>query len=198
MFICESTVQEQRNEKKVMTLKILILLLGISIKIKPTISCGHDNYCHVLHGEDWCCDDGDCDKCTKCFPGISKVLTEGNNTRDMEEIKVGDNILTLEDGKLVPTQVLGFFHKHSNESAFEYLNITMASGINLRISKSHLVFVSEKGDILKSIMAKDVQTGDALVVPDGGAPTTSRVLNIKTEVMPGLYAPLTSADFSGI
>ena len=127
-----------------------------------------------------------------CFPGTSEVLMQGNEKRKMEQIQIGDVILTLQDGKLVPTPVVGFFEKYSKREN-EYLNLTLENGNSLRVSGLHLVFVAEMDNNFKSVMGKDIKTGNMLVVQDGQVTTTSRVLNIKKELLLGVYAPLTSA-----
>ena len=66
-----------------------------------------------------------------CFPALSEVLTEGNKIKTMEEIRVGDFILTMKDERLVSTEILGFFKKYSNKDKDEYLNITLENGKNL-------------------------------------------------------------------
>ena len=93
--------------------------------------------------------------------------------------------------RLVSTEILGFFKKYSNKDKDEYLNITLENGQNLWIGRLHLVFVSEKNDILKSVMAEGIKAGDKLVIPGGEAIRTSRVVNIKKEIMGGIFAPLT-------
>ena len=131
-------------------------------------------------------------KADPCFPGTSEVLMQGNEKRKMEQIQIGDVILTLQDGKLVPTPVVGFFKKYSKREN-EYLNLTLENENSLRVSGLHLVFVAEMDNNFKSVMGKDIKTGNILVVQDGHVTTTSRVLNIKKELLLGVYAPLTSS-----
>lgn len=189
-----------------MNLKVPFLIFGTCIYIKPTktqwvgMPCTADGHCENMEGTGLTCKDhanGKEGKCAKkadeCFPGISEVLTEGNEKRKMEQIQIGEIILTLQGGKLVPTTVVGFLEKYSNKRANEYLNLTLESGNSLRISGLHLVFVAEMDNNFKSVMAKDIKRGNMLMVQDGQVTTTSRVLKIKKEVLLGVYAPLTSA-----
>ena len=54
---------------------------------------------------------GNCMPSNLCFPGSSQVRLATGESRPMADLKTGDSIMTIVDGKLTPTAVLGFMFK---------------------------------------------------------------------------------------
>ena len=131
-----------------------------------------------------------CKESGGCFPGQSEVELEGGETRRMEEVRLGDRLLTLADGKLAATEVLGFLDKRINES-IGYLNLVLENGGSLFISRSHIIFIQGKDNEQKDILAKDARIGDVVFVQDGRK--TARIIDIRMEDLPGAYVPLTTS-----
>merc|ERR1712055_1132175 len=116
-----------------------------------------------------------------CFPGSSQVrLTTGDS-----RLKAGDAIITIMDGKLTSTKVLGFMYKKYGSGA--YLTIHTEDGNKVSLSGTHVMFVNNYEDV----MAENVNIGDMVIIKDGNNVTKSRVINIEAGEQEGAYVPLT-------
>ena len=103
----------------------------------------------------------------------------------MADLKTGDSITTIVDGKLTPTKVLGFMFKKYGSGA--YLTIHTEDGNKVSLSGTHVMFVNDYEDVL----AEDVNIGDSVIVQDGDYVNKSRVVKIEAEKLDGAYVPLT-------
>jgi len=120
-----------------------------------------------------------------CFPGSSQVRLATGESRPMADLKTGDSILTIVDGELTSTTVLGFMFK--NYGSGTYLTIHTEDGNKVSLSGTHVIFVNDYEDVL----AEDVDIGDTVMVEDGNKVTKSRVVNIEAGDQEGAYVPLT-------
>merc|ERR1711970_347974 len=125
-----------------------------------------------------------------CFPGSSLVKLSSGETRPMRDVKTGDSVMTMVEGRMTTTKVLGFVAK-SVSSSTKYLNIRTEDGRSLSISQTHVMFVSDPYGNSKDVMAKDVNIGDRVMVQDGDHVKKSVVVEIGLEAMVGAYVPLT-------
>merc|ERR1719187_2029202 len=120
-----------------------------------------------------------------CFPGSSQVRLTTGDSRLMADLKTGDSIITIMDGKLTSTKVLGFMYKKYGSGA--YLTIHTEDGNKVSLSGTHVMFVNTNEDVL----AEDVDIGDIVMVEDGNNVTKSCVVNIEAGEKEGAYVPLT-------
>jgi len=120
-----------------------------------------------------------------CFPGSSQVRLTTGDSRLMADLKTGDSIITIMDGKLTSTKVLGFMYKKYGSGA--YLTIHTEDGNKVSISGTHVMFVNNYEDV----MAENVNIGDMVIIKDGNNVTKSRVINIEAGEQEGAYVPLT-------
>merc|ERR1719187_1279814 len=120
-----------------------------------------------------------------CFPGSSQVGLTTGDSRLMADLKTGDSIITIMDGKLTSTKVLGFMYKKYGSGA--YLTIHTEDGNKVSISGTHVMFVNNYEDV----MAENVKTGDLVIIKDGNNVTKSRVIKIEAGEQEGAYVPLT-------
>merc|ERR1711890_226352 len=127
-------------------------------------------------------------KADGCFPGVSQVMLEGGEKKSMEDIRVGDVIVSMDSGKLVSTIVLGFLDKRINQTT-KYLNINIEDGESLFISPTHAIFIKGDDNSIKSVLAKEVNPGDMVVTENG----FSQVKLVTLVVKSGAYVPLTDA-----
>ena len=74
------------------------------------------------------------------------MTLESGERRRMEDLMVGDSILTVEDGAVVATRVLGFLDKDVHNTYDNYIRMSLATGGELHISPTHLLFVQEGED----------------------------------------------------
>merc|ERR550517_442639 len=121
-----------------------------------------------------------------CFPGSSQVKLTSGESRTMADLKTGDSIMTIVDGKLTSTTVLGFMVKKYGRG--NYLTIHTEDGNKVSLSGTHVMFVNDYEDVL----AKEVNIGDSvIIVEDGNYVNRSRVVNIEAGEQDGAYVPLT-------
>merc|ERR1719187_1066744 len=120
-----------------------------------------------------------------CFPGSSQVRLTTGDSRLMADLKTGDSIITIMDGKLTSTKVLGFMYKKYGSGA--YLTIHTEDGNKVSLSGTHVMFVNNYEDV----MAENVNIGDLVIIKDGNNVTKSRVVNIEAGEKEGAYVPLT-------
>jgi len=110
--------------------------------------------------------------------------------KKMEKLRIGDVIMTVENGEIVPTKVLGFLDKRINQTTF-YLEVIMDDNRTLSISPRHTMFTVRNGNVLQSILAKDVGIGDMVIVDTGKEVKFGRVKDLRMEHKKGAYVPLT-------
>jgi len=120
-----------------------------------------------------------------CFPGSSQVKLATGDSLAMTDLKTGDSIMTIVDGELTSTVVLGFLFKKLGSGA--YLTIHTEDGNKVSISGTHVMFVNDFEDVL----AEDVSIGDFAIVEHGDYVNKSRVVKIEAEEQEGAYVPLT-------
>jgi len=120
-----------------------------------------------------------------CFPGSSQVKLATGDSLAMADLKTGDSIMTIVDGELTSTEVLGFLFKKHGSGA--YLTIHTEDGGKVSISGTHVMFVNNYEDV----MAENVNIGDMVIIKDGNNVTKSRVVKIEAEEQEGAYVPLT-------
>merc|ERR1711887_414124 len=125
-----------------------------------------------------------------CFPGSSLVKLSSGESRPMRDVETGDFVMTMVEGRMTTTKVLGFVAKSVSAST-EYLNIRTEDGRSLSISQTHVMFVSDPYGNSKDVMAKDVNIGDRVMVQDGDHVKKSVVVEIGLEAMVGAYVPVT-------
>lgn len=109
----------------------------------------------------------------------------------MKDLKIGDEILTVENGVRLPTTVLGFLDKRIS-SVPDYLNIRLDDGKRLSISSSHVMFVLENGNKLQDVFAKNIKLGDMVYVLQDGKANGTQVVDIINVKRTGAYVPLTA------
>merc|ERR1719309_486972 len=120
-----------------------------------------------------------------CFPGSSQVKLANGDSLAMTNLKTGDSIMTIVDGKLTSTEVLGFLFKNYGSGA--YLTIHTKEGNKISLSGTHVMFVNDYEDVL----AEDVNIGDSVIIEVGEFVNKSRVVKIEAEKLDGAYVPLT-------
>jgi len=126
-----------------------------------------------------------------CFPGSSSVKLASGETKSMRDVKTGDLLMTIVDGRMTETKVLGFLDKNIAAHG-KYVNIRTEDGRRVSLSGTHVMFISDKDGNYEDVMAEEVILGDSVIVSEGGEVKKSRVVEILTEVKEGAYTPLTT------
>ena len=115
-----------------------------------------------------------------CFPGDAIVQIENVGRIRMEDLEIGDKVLTAKGYE----PVYSFGHRYPEDTE-EYLMIFSELSI-LDISKEHMVFV-EGG---AAVPAGMLQPGDKLQMHDG---QLSEISHIKSVDKDGIYVPFTKS-----
>lgn len=134
-----------------------------------------------------------------CFPGDSTVVVRDRGRVALEDLRLGDAVLSFhsssngEGWELCFQEVLAFLH-HEPDSKEEFLRIRHELG-QVHLSANHLIFAQSEteGTIHHAapIFAKQVRIGDHVLAPwIDGSLTASKVLEVEVVRKQGIYAPL--------
>jgi Hint module len=125
---------------------------------------------------------------SQCFSGDMKVQVEGIGSVKLQDINIGDNVLTAR-GKY--ETVYSFGHRNEYIMA-DYLQIRL-EGKNevLELSKEHMVFVKEG----HAVPAATLKVGDSLQLLShtSNDESAARIQSLKTVRRQGMYAPFTKS-----
>jgi len=121
-----------------------------------------------------------------CFSGHSTVNLQGKGETRMDQLQVGDAVLTSKGY----AKVYSFGHLDRNGKT-PYLQIqTTANDAPLEISKDHLLYVFDEAKQMQSIVpARDIKVGNLLISEPG---TQVEVQSIRQVTRHGAYAPFTT------
>jgi len=112
----------------------------------------------------------------------------------MDELKVGDVVMTMSDSGLTEaSEVIAWLH-HDVTIATKYLEIEMEDDHSLTVSPDHLIYSQRNmDDEAKFVFAGEVQIGDNLFVNNDGQSQPANITNISSVLRKGAFAPLTSS-----
>ena len=119
-------------------------------------------------------------------------MLDGGMWKPMETLRIGDTVLTVEAGELLPTKVLGFLDKRIN-GKHDYIKLILDTDRSLFISKTHVMFIQDKDNTMRSILAKDARLGDSVFIKDINKVSLARIVDMTMERKTGAYVPLTDA-----
>lgn len=128
------------------------------------------------------CEGPDCDN-TACFPASARVLTEDGRTIRMDELAVGDSVLSGPNGQF--SRIFIFTHKAPEVRARFFRFLTNA-GHRIACTPGHYLVVNGG---MKA--ARSVQVGDVMVAGDGSEEVVASV--VKNVVGEGLFNPMTTS-----
>ncbi|XP_041350542.1 desert hedgehog protein B-like [Gigantopelta aegis] len=133
---------------------------------------------------------------TSCFPGEVRLLLESGNAVFIENVRAGQRILTVQNGRRVFSEVRTFLKRLPNKNA-TYLTLTTEQGNHVTMSDNHQIFVSTTNK------STDMQSGRAISVRQGDYIFTTkscnkdlcpeRVIQVSVSLKQGLYVPITDA-----
>nr|APD15680.1 lophotrochozoan hedgehog-related [Acanthochitona crinita] len=148
--------------------------------------------CKQLHSErGW-----ECCKCAwtdeVCFPGDARVQLQNGQSISMATLEVGQKILTINaDGFPTFSEVLMFLKRHpATQAVYSVLRTDKGS---IRMTPRHIVFTDSSNNTAhrQPRFAQDVSVGDYLFSAETSGLEPARVLEIDSEIMEGVYVPLT-------
>lgn len=125
----------------------------------------------------------------QCFSGRTTVSVQGQGSRRMDQLRIGDSVLADDIGTYV--KVHSFGHRSETTEA-EFIQIGTDAGVLLEITANHMLYVfkeTTKTGIL--LPAGEVRVGDMLVSQRGLA-ALATVHSVGTVYRSGIYAPFTA------
>ncbi|KAL8588686.1 hypothetical protein ACOMHN_046458 [Nucella lapillus] len=146
-----------------------------------------------------------------CFPGTSDVITRGGVTRAMSDVKVGDEVLSVDwEGRLTYSEVIAFLDRDSQQRGYFY-TLRTEHGQATTLTAKHLIYVVTHSNVTgydvkapamtqwKTRFAEEVREGDVILLASslgggggGMGVSMSRVTHVQARVQTGVYAPLTA------
>uniref|UniRef100_A0A914PQ98 Hint domain-containing protein n=1 Tax=Panagrolaimus davidi TaxID=227884 RepID=A0A914PQ98_9BILA len=138
-----------------------------------------------------------------CFSSDTFVTTIGKIKKRMDEIKIGEWILSgdSKSGEIGYTKVISWIHKKPNLMA-EFLKITLENGQELKITKKHYIYkgicknetspLSITNNNIQKVYAENVTINECVFTVTPENQLIEKVIN-KIEIIQekGIYAPLT-------
>jgi len=132
--------------------------------------------------------DADIPETPNCFSSSVKVFVKGKGKVPMNEIAVGDQVLTG-NGNFEPIYTID--HRHPTKDAnFIQIHYKSGKGQNdeqkfIELTKNHMIFVDHQTN---PVPAKNVKVGDRVLAVDGPRPVTK----ITIVTRKGVFNPLTA------
>ncbi|XP_018577891.1 protein hedgehog-like [Anoplophora glabripennis] len=127
-----------------------------------------------------------------CFTGEDTVTTPNGVKKSLSELQIGEKILSFDTSskKLVFSEVILFLDYDPLQKR-KFLTIFLASGRTFTVTSNHLLLVGNL-KYTRTVYAEKVKIGDSLLVSkSNGTIFEDNVLEIKTVMKTGVYAPLT-------
>jgi len=125
-----------------------------------------------------------------CFSSLSHVTLANHDKIPVPQLKSGDHINSVNsNGDVISSPFLGWLHHNENVTT-TFLDITTETGNSISISPLHLLMVTDNVDEKPSMkFANTVGVGDYLL---SGGSGLVQVKSVTSQVLTGVYAPLTS------
>lgn len=115
-----------------------------------------------------------------CFPGTATVRLEDENYKRMDELQIGDRVLSSIDGAY--SDVYLFSH-HDSDATHWFVKFTTEAKRTLLVTDGHFVFVNGV-----MTMASEAKVGDWLTGEDG---SRDKIVEVGRVLGKGLYNPQT-------
>jgi hypothetical protein len=141
-----------------------------------------------------------------CFSADTRVRRSDGVRVRMDELRVGDWILSADDGdhRIGHGRVESWAHRMPEVMA-DFVQVTLADGKRLKLTEKHLIYktaVCGEGARREMVYADEVRAGDCLYVVNDeavvGNETTTLVYQMRVEKVGmvserGIYSPLTTS-----
>ncbi|CAF2914204.1 unnamed protein product [Rotaria sp. Silwood2] len=125
-----------------------------------------------------------------CFSGDSSVMLINGEQKQIGHLKTGDEILAVNNLKIVPSEMIIMLDKHISKQTIFYTFIT-DSGHKISLTSLHLIPIISYNNKIDYISARQVKLGDQFYVIINDQLEYSQVINITIELKKGYFAPLT-------
>ena len=102
-----------------------------------------------------------------CFPGTESVQLENNSSKPIQEVSVGDRILSMSsNGKLLFSPVVYVMHPRNNQKPAEFITIHTLAGVTVTSTIAHLFMLAPCGKISNSLTHFDLVKASSLSIGD--------------------------------
>uniref|UniRef100_A0A914PHX3 Hint domain-containing protein n=1 Tax=Panagrolaimus davidi TaxID=227884 RepID=A0A914PHX3_9BILA len=135
-----------------------------------------------------------------CFSGDTIVKILNGKEKRMNELKIGDWVLSGGQGKMGFSKIVSWLHRMPNVK-FEFLKLTLENGKSLKITKKHFIYkfdcsankTHRQLHSSKPVLAENVQISDCLLSRNNKTNKFLLTKISKTETIQeiGIFAPLT-------
>ncbi|CAF3269640.1 unnamed protein product, partial [Rotaria sp. Silwood2] len=125
-----------------------------------------------------------------CLSGDSSVMLTNGEQKQISYLQTGDEVLTVDHLKIVPTEMVILLDKQTSKQAQFYTFVT-DSEHKISLTGLHSIPIISSNNKMKYIAAREVQLGDQLYVLVNGYIEFSPIRNITIEIKKGYFAPLT-------
>lgn len=127
-----------------------------------------------------------------CFTANSTVQTSTGIKRRLDELKVGEQILSIDtSGNTQYSEVLMFLDRDTNQQR-EFVQITTDGGATITVTPAHLVMVWQPSMKITNYMyAEKVEEDHFMLVNINGTLEPRRVTLVSAILSRGVFAPLT-------
>ena len=131
-----------------------------------------------------------------CFPGQGMVITKDDGLKRMDEVKVGNKVLSVSSsGQLQFSPIIMFMDNKPTEIVEDFVIIeTENPAKKIELTKKHVIFASKDAVHFQPIFAEKVQLGDFVkaLTHDGSTVVPAKVVKVTTQCFTGAFAPLTA------
>uniref|UniRef100_A0A6C0B683 Hint domain-containing protein n=1 Tax=viral metagenome TaxID=1070528 RepID=A0A6C0B683_9ZZZZ len=128
-----------------------------------------------------------------CFLGDSVIYLENGETKQIQDAKLGDKILSFNMRKniYVYSPIIAVAHE-KNKQVADFIDIKTSRKNRVKMTKSHLLPVLQKSaEAFKLITADKVDVGDIIISKDGN----DIVESITTIELEGVYTVVTKEEY---
>ncbi|CAF1361335.1 unnamed protein product [Rotaria sordida] len=127
-----------------------------------------------------------------CFSGDSSVMLTNGERKQISYLQTGDEILTVDHLKIVPTEMVIMLDKQRSKQAQFYTFVT-DSDHKISLTGLHLLPIISSNNEINYMAAREVQLSDQLYALVNDHIESSPIRNITIEIKQGYFAPLTLA-----
>uniref|UniRef100_A0A914VWX7 Hint domain-containing protein n=1 Tax=Plectus sambesii TaxID=2011161 RepID=A0A914VWX7_9BILA len=126
-----------------------------------------------------------------CFSADSLLVTKTGQTKRMDELKIGDEILSTTFGpQAIFVSVESFLHRLPDTKT-QFLRIETSDGSVIKLTKQHIIFVIKENEG-EFLAAQYIKLGDQLLRRDRKEFSPFSVTNLTMVEEIGAFAPMTS------
>lgn len=136
---------------------------------------------------------------TGCFTGDSTVQLASGETRLLNELRLGDDVLTMDNNKQLKYSEVYIFLDRDENQWRDFIHIETEDDFAITATPSHLIYtwkhdknsITANTDTAKFRFAELIEINDFVLANVNGTLEPRRVKKITQQTHKGVYAPLT-------